>query len=97
MSPSMSTFVGPPSCTTFAVTLCRSSCALRRKPRPGSPSTRFHHLSYHRNEPGTAVDSSFQVLLCLERNDTFETTAQKPSCLVRRSEQRCESGDECIY
>ena len=38
---------------------------------------RFHPLSDRRNEPGTAVDSTFQVLLCLGGNDTFVSTAQE--------------------
>jgi hypothetical protein len=51
----------------------------------GNPSRAAHLLISsrfdRRIEPGTAVDSTFQVLLRLGRNDTFLPTAQKSELL----------------
>ncbi|HEX9109830.1 MAG TPA: hypothetical protein VF845_00005, partial [Terriglobales bacterium] len=39
------------------------------------------------------MDSTYQVLLFSPRNDKVRKTAQTPELEIRRSEQRCESGE----
>jgi len=62
-------------------TLSHPECAQGRKPSPGGPAAEFHPLSDSRNVPSTAVDSTFQVLLCSGRNGSFVQTAQTPELL----------------
>ena len=53
----------------------------RPETQPWRPYCGFHHFSYGWNVPCTAVDSTFQVLLCSGRNCTFCQTAQTPELL----------------
>jgi hypothetical protein len=74
---------------TFLCNLLPSFFRQLWKTRPQRTLSRFHHISHSWNEPSTSVDCTLQVLLELERKNTFLQSAQTSELIsCHRPEQR---------
>ena len=85
---SLSTFVELRSYTGFAAALSGAASVYAGELNTDAALGGFITFSMAILCPCTAVDSTFQVLLFLDDNDTFFETAQSPELKIRRSEQR---------
>lgn len=72
----LSPFEGGHSVHNFGSSALRPRNRSRPRTRHRPLLCRFRHLSDSQIGPGTAVDSTFHVLLRLTLNDTFVQTAQ---------------------